>query len=169
MAEKDGSLKHLSFVQTGSTVAMARAEKAYGTLRTYTPGFVAPSLDKMEEQLSARAAPLLTKAQDQAALLLAFADAKVDMLFSSVGCSMGKAKELHHANMEAFRSASASYYALMGQTADYVMNKLNMEAVKESTMKKVSETLEVRPHRTHYYAAYVPDSNTAWVHPLPLL
>mmetsp|Transcript_76515 Transcript_76515/g.169046 ORF Transcript_76515/g.169046 Transcript_76515/m.169046 type:complete len:275 (-) Transcript_76515:312-1136(-) len=147
MAEKD--LKHLAFVQSGSTVAIAHAEKAYSTLRTYTPAFASAQLLKAEEQLSAAAAPLLTKAQDQAAQLLAFADNKVDVLLNGMDGALARGKEalgqvrtLHESNMEAFRSASASYYTLMGETADYVMSTLHVKEVKEASMARVTAARE---------------------------
>lgn len=73
----DKSLKHLGFVQTYATVYAGVAEKMYKTAKSYTPKFVEPYVAKAEDVVVARAAPLMTSAQDTTGKLLSFADAKV--------------------------------------------------------------------------------------------
>ncbi|KAI8473428.1 MAG: hypothetical protein J3K34DRAFT_410717 [Monoraphidium minutum] len=102
-------LKRLGFLRSYATKAAGYAESAYSIARGLVPGFVEPYAAQAEDRAKAAVVPALTRGQDAATDLLAFADGKVDALLNALGAAADYSRDLHGRNVKSFSAARASY------------------------------------------------------------
>lgn len=129
-------LKRLRSASVLASNAHTQAERIYKSARALTPTFLEPSLAKVEDTVSAMAAPAVAKAQDAGDKLLLFADSKVDIALTTadqmysntktnVSQSLSSVLAIHQSNMKTFSEASEKYFQYLTSTADWVVDKLN--------------------------------------------
>lgn len=117
-------LKYLASLQQSSLFAVAEAEKIYKQLRSLAPSSM--NLDKFEERVIEKAAPLVAKVQDSTEKLLKAADASVDTFVTSADARLGLLK-----------AGAASYLDLVLKAGDFVVEHLSVKGVQAATVRAV--------------------------------
>ena len=77
------------------------------------PSAAEPLVARAEDSAAALAAPLAASANDRAAELLGFADARVDALLGAVGGALEYSRGLHAKNMGSFAAAKSQAFGLV--------------------------------------------------------
>ncbi|GLC44280.1 hypothetical protein PLESTB_000760500 [Pleodorina starrii] len=153
---EDRRFKRLGFVDAYSqklATGAAYVEGAYKKVKPLVPQPVQPILAKVEDAVLAYAAPVVTKASDQAEKLLRSTDDQVDNLYLQTAKWLSHTRELTTTNIETCRGAADKYYSLVKDTADYLASKLSYDASVTAARDLIGKSVEKAKELTDLDAA----------------